>query len=1518
MVGCNYNRQLLGKYFRGPSMDGLGAIEDVPDFRALTPRIPSIQSWYPPALLRLIETCSSNAAAVDAMEENDAILYYDQQWQREDHHGWYYDDLPEAERPLETFKIDELPSLRLSNEAPKVVKFPDVSQQTRAASLSRFSRSLGAVSPEPCDRAESPVACVQIDPETGVIRRANMAARLLGFVVDKPFSVAEKSFATISDSLACLTSIRDALVEANLYGPGAFPRQVAFKTESSCPISVARIGPSGISADVEARLAVPEDEQSDTSESAPGMDGAVDQVLKSLKVTVGDGRELTLAFTRNGPSKRFCVIDLHIPWDLDALVVATIIESENTTPFDRKDYSFKSFLLDSIQQAIIVTDMAFNVTYFNRWAAVLYGLQPENIGNLIPLVSKVTEEVSTKIMSQLQQGKCWMGTFLTKNRDGLYFPAQVTDCPIRDEKGNLIGIVGISSDNTPYENALKNLINLRNNLENIVQQRTAELLEANGKLEVELVQRRKLQEDLELFSLVVRKTNTMVAVLNPELNVKWANESFYRSTSYTADNIVGKALFGLAIEGQSYRGGTPKTLSQELIEINHNQTYGVVAPVKTSGGTISIPSTLLQASISQKLRRGDQIQDDILMMRANGACWFSCDATPVTLDGKLQYVIVVMHDISHKKMIEAEMEAAARMKNESDFKDAIDTMTIVMSSSQLLLNLVNNVLDLQKIDAGKMDFNRSPMEVSCCLVRAVRACQHIANQKEVTLIIFYAGRLLTIADNGPSEETTFSASPTGRKHGDSGRNSTTSQKSSPGVQNGYAIGHQDSDRRFASMDYFPNIFSVDPNVSHDHWYKVLPTGMRVEAPPDGFPTRHENGSGEFRDQRRRSSVETASLFRQFHRRMSLPANSLGGHGANGAGGAAKGASKWVKRMYDDCGDINIVVESMEVAKLIGAANAPTAEEEDMEFRDMPDLIVSDAAKLTQCCINLIGNAIKFSPAGSVVKLEVRAVRSAQDPFKQHLLFSVCDQGAGIAIREQGKLFKKFSQINPASKEAARGSGLGLSICKNLLDLLEGGIWYGDGQVDVSTSTEIDSRSDAAKGRQSEEREHLEVACAGISTVQTPLSVARDIAALRRLHLPVPSEALEELEAAVKALNTPSQISETEEHADGAAPSSTDITRNPAPPLRGCFGGARFHFRIPMVRPVASAQDVTASTSTPNTAASLQSSSVHGSMTRLNHPLPNAIAMLSSSTVSAALQTQHHQLQLLNDLASIANSTSPGLSASITHLPTLPGSVPPAPQPQQQQSGPPPPVHPATSSLASAAGAAAHHPARGSVGGRDHVAAGGAATNSGTGSGPSADQDGSPRRQAGQAMTVSVPGSATQSEVGPQFAVLRKVVRSDLSKISMLVVDDDPINKKVLCKILKDLCAKVFHLDLDHATASNGLEALEAMKRQRFDVVFMDVMMPVMDGLEAVRHAVQLWPDPRERPVILSLTANAMQIDIDAAIEAGADCHVTKPVTLGKIKTLLCHLGLEPCQLAPAAGGTSAAAAVTADASTRKE
>ena len=105
---------------------------------------------------------------------------------------------------------------------------------------------------------------------------------------------------------------------------------------------------------------------------------------------------------------------------------------------------------------------------------------------------------------------------------------------------------------------------------------------------------------------------------------------------------------------------------------------------------------------------------------------------------------------------------------------------------------------------------------------------------------------------------------------------------------------------------------------------------------------------------------------------------------------------------------------------------------------------------------------------------------------------------------------------------------------------------------------------------------------------------------------------------------------------------------------------------------------------------------------------------------------------------------------------------------------------------------------------------------------------------------------------------------------VLLAEDNVVNQKVALSMLA-------RLGLRADLAANGKEAIEALVRQRYDIVLMDVQMPELDGLAATRRIVERWPTRAHRPWIIAVTANAMLGDRETCLAAGMDDYITKPI-----------------------------------------
>jgi chemotaxis family two-component system sensor kinase Cph1 len=147
----------------------------------------------------------------------------------------------------------------------------------------------------------------------------------------------------------------------------------------------------------------------------------------------------------------------------------------------------------------------------------------------------------------------------------------------------------------------------------------------------------------------------------------------------------------------------------------------------------------------------------------------------------------------------------------------------------------------------------------------------------------------------------------------------------------------------------------------------------------------------------------------------------------------------------------------------------------------------------------------------------------------------------------------------------------------------------------------------------------------------------------------------------------------------------------------------------------------------------------------------------------------------------------------------------------------------------------------------------------------------------KAFSTALGQSRAKTQSLTQIKVYDPTMASRLP-LKILVAEDNVINQKVASSVLLQFGYRV-------EIAANGEEALEAVRGSRYDLVFMDVQMPLLDGLEATRR-IRATPPSFVQPYIVAMTANALREDRELCISAGMDDYISKPIHPEEIKGVL--------------------------------
>jgi CheY-like chemotaxis protein len=149
-----------------------------------------------------------------------------------------------------------------------------------------------------------------------------------------------------------------------------------------------------------------------------------------------------------------------------------------------------------------------------------------------------------------------------------------------------------------------------------------------------------------------------------------------------------------------------------------------------------------------------------------------------------------------------------------------------------------------------------------------------------------------------------------------------------------------------------------------------------------------------------------------------------------------------------------------------------------------------------------------------------------------------------------------------------------------------------------------------------------------------------------------------------------------------------------------------------------------------------------------------------------------------------------------------------------------------------------------------------------------------------ALYDALAGLFAKDAIPPKIDSTKPGIDTGLGKrhpLRILVAEDNQVNQKLALRILEQMG---YRADV----ASNGLEAVESIERQTYDVILMDVQMPEMDGLDATRSIRKL--NEVKQPRIIAMTANALEGDRELCIEAGMDDYISKPIRVDELMRAL--------------------------------
>jgi PAS domain S-box-containing protein len=402
-----------------------------------------------------------------------------------------------------------------------------------------------------------------------------------------------------------------------------------------------------------------------------------------------------------------------------------------------------TLVLDTVRQAVIATDLNGQIVYWNRFAEALYGwsaaeVQGRSILEVTP--SAMSQAQAAELMADLRAGKEWSGEFQVQRRDGTTFPALVTNSPLRDQQGTLIGIIGFSVDLTAHKQLEAQL---REETE------TVETINRVGQL---------LSAELDIKKLVQIVTDAATELTGAHFGAFFYNLVDQRGESYTLYTLSGVpyeafAHFPMprntAIFGPTFRGEGVIRLSNVREDPRYGQnspfsgmppghlpvtSYLAVPVVSRSGEIIGglffgHPARGVFTERAERITVGLAAQTAIAM--DNARLYQEAQQAITTRD---EFLSLAAHEL--KTPITSIMgyiqvlQRRAQREGRTDERDGRALQTVAEQAGRLN-QLISSLFDLSRIQMARLTLDWNNLELGALVRRIVEETHPTLEQHQI-------------------------------------------------------------------------------------------------------------------------------------------------------------------------------------------------------------------------------------------------------------------------------------------------------------------------------------------------------------------------------------------------------------------------------------------------------------------------------------------------------------------------------------------------------------------------------------------------------------------------------------------------------------------------------------------------------------------------------------------------------------------------------------------------------------------